>query len=77
MHQTQKGKQWYFGMKARIGVDAKTKRDPRGGGHASERSRQHDAAAVVARARDASMGPPGVSRADAGHPGRALQAHVI
>jgi IS5 family transposase len=25
MHQTQKGNQWYFGMKAHIGVDAKTK----------------------------------------------------
>ena len=22
MHQTRKGKQWYFGMKAHIGVDA-------------------------------------------------------
>ncbi len=25
MHQTRKGKQWYFGMKAHIGVDAETK----------------------------------------------------
>ena len=25
MHQTKKGKQWYFGMKAHIGVDAKSK----------------------------------------------------
>src|SRR6476646_4723017 len=25
MHQTQKGKQWYFGMKAHVGVDSKTK----------------------------------------------------
>jgi transposase, IS5 family len=25
MHQTRKGQQWYFGMKARIGVDSKTK----------------------------------------------------
>ena len=25
MHQTAKGKQWYFGMKAHIGVDSKTK----------------------------------------------------
>jgi transposase, IS5 family len=25
MHQTRKGKQWYFGMKAHIGVDSKTK----------------------------------------------------
>jgi len=23
MHQTQKGKQWFFGLKAHIGVDAK------------------------------------------------------
>ena len=25
MHQTKKGKQWYFGMKAQVGVDSKTK----------------------------------------------------
>jgi transposase, IS5 family len=25
MHQTSKGKQWYFGMKAHVGVDSKTK----------------------------------------------------
>ena len=25
MHQTAKGKQWYFGMKAHVGVDSKTK----------------------------------------------------
>ncbi len=25
MHQTRKGNQWYFGMKAHIGVDSKTK----------------------------------------------------
>lgn len=25
MHQTAKGKQWYFGMKAHLGVDSKTK----------------------------------------------------
>src|SRR5262249_24720062 len=25
MHQTAKGKQWYFGMKAHIGIDSKTK----------------------------------------------------
>ncbi len=25
MHQTRKGAQWYFGMKAHIGVDSKTK----------------------------------------------------
>lgn len=25
MHQTRKGKQWYFGMKAHVGVDSKTK----------------------------------------------------
>ena len=26
MHQTRKGKQWYYGMKAHVGVDSKTKR---------------------------------------------------
>src|SRR5215469_5465481 len=25
MHQTKKGKNWYFGMKAHVGVDSKTK----------------------------------------------------
>jgi IS5 family transposase len=25
MHQTSKGKQWYFGMKAHVGVDSRTK----------------------------------------------------
>src|SRR5207244_9510994 len=25
MHQTKKGKQWYFGMKAHVGVDSNTK----------------------------------------------------
>ena len=25
MHQTRKGNQWYFGMKAHVGVDSKTK----------------------------------------------------
>ena len=25
MHQTRKGKNWYFGMKAHVGVDSKTK----------------------------------------------------
>ena len=25
MHQTRKGKQWYFGMKAHVGVDSKSK----------------------------------------------------
>jgi IS5 family transposase len=25
MHQTKKGKQWYFGIKAHVGVDSKTK----------------------------------------------------
>jgi transposase, IS5 family len=25
MHQTKKGNQWYFGMKAHVGVDSRTK----------------------------------------------------
>jgi IS5 family transposase len=25
MHQTKKGNQWYFGMKAHLGVDSRTK----------------------------------------------------
>ena len=32
MHQTKKGNQWYFGMKAHVGVDSRTKAHSRGGG---------------------------------------------
>jgi IS5 family transposase len=32
MHQARKGQQWYFGMKAHIGVDSQTRVNPRGGG---------------------------------------------
>ena len=32
MHQAKKGKNWYFGMKAHVGVDSKTKHHSHGGG---------------------------------------------
>ena len=34
--QTKKGNQWYFGMKAHLGVDSRTKTDPFGGGHCGQ-----------------------------------------
>ena len=38
MHQTKKGKQWYFGMKAHVGVDSKHFEDhPHGGGDGGQR----------------------------------------
>ena len=42
MHQTRKGNQWYFGMKAHIGVDSKTKLT-------------HSVAATPANAHDSTM----------------------
>ena len=44
MHQTKKGKQWYFGMKAHVGVDSKTKLI-------------HSAVATAANVADASVLP--------------------
>ena len=56
MHQTRKGNQWYFGMKAHFGVDSRSKLDPRGGGDAGQCRRQHGTARAVARARDPGVG---------------------
>ena len=66
MHQTRKGKQWYFGMKAHVGVDSKTKLI-------------HTAVVTPANVADATvlpellhgeetqgLGRPGVSRAERG-----------
>ena len=36
MHQTKKGNQWYFGMKAHIGVDSQTKPDSFRSDHGGE-----------------------------------------
>jgi IS5 family transposase len=56
MHQTKKGNQWYFGMKAHFGVDSRTKLIHAGSGDAGQCCRQHGIARAVARARDPSMG---------------------
>jgi IS5 family transposase len=46
MHQTKKGNQWYFGMKAHFDGS------PRGGRNPGQRRRHHGAARIVARQRD-------------------------
>ena len=56
MHQTKKGNQWYFGMKAHVGVDSRTQADPRRSGDAGQCRRQHRAARIVARQRDPGVG---------------------
>ncbi|STT03111.1 IS5 transposase [Klebsiella pneumoniae] len=38
MHQTKKGNQWHFGMKAHIGVDAKSGPDPQPSHHRGQRA---------------------------------------
>jgi transposase, IS5 family len=61
MHQTKKGNQWYFGMKAHIGIDSRTKLI-----HAAVATGQcrgqHGAARFVARERNPRVGRPGLSR---------------
>ena len=49
MHQTKKGKDWHFGMKAHVGTDqARHRAQP--DDHRSERARQHADGAAAARA---------------------------
>ena len=69
MHQVRKGNQWYFGMKAHVGVDAETKLI-------------HSVAATAANVSDCRMLPallhgeeeavchPGVGRSGLSEPGR-------
>jgi IS5 family transposase len=52
MHQTKKGNQWYFGLKAHIGAD-RTARWSHRGRHRRERGRHHPDRATAARQRDA------------------------
>ena len=56
MHQTRKGKQWYFGMKAHVGVDSKTKLIHTRAGDASQRGGCDRVAGTVARRGDAGVG---------------------
>ena len=66
MHQTKKGNQWYFGMKAHVGVDSKTKLIHTAVADASQRGRCGDVAGLAAWRRDARCGATGVSRAERG-----------
>jgi len=52
MKQTMKGRQWYFGMKAHVGVDSKTKLIHSAAANTCQRARLGDAAQFVARQRD-------------------------
>jgi transposase, IS5 family len=49
MHQTKKGNQWYFGMKAHFGVVSQVQAHPLGRGHPRQRARQPGAARAAAR----------------------------
>ena len=66
MHQTKKGKQWYFGMKAHVGVDSKTKLIHTAVVTAANVADADGVAGVAARGRDAGVGRSGVSRAERG-----------
>jgi hypothetical protein len=60
MHQTKKGNQWYFGMKAHLGIDSRTKLI-----HAAVATPcrgQHGAARFVARERNPRVGRPRLIR---------------
>jgi hypothetical protein len=56
MHQTKKGIQWYFGVRAHLGVDSRLKADPCGGGDAGQCCRQASAVRSVARQGDPRLG---------------------
>jgi len=66
MHQTKKGNQWYFGMKAQVGVDSKTKLIHSELVDTGQCGRRHRAGRVATRRRDAGVGRPSVSRPDRG-----------
>ena len=66
MHQTKKGKEWYFGMKAHVGVDSKTKLIHSAVATAANVADCDRAAGTAARRRDEGLGRSGVSRADGG-----------
>ncbi len=61
MHQTKKGKQWYFGMKAHVGVDSKTKLIHSALVKSANVADAQRAARVVARGREAGVGRSGIS----------------
>ncbi len=52
MHQTKKGQQWYFGMKAHVGTDLETGVVHKPGDHAGQRGRRHAGGWLAARRGD-------------------------
>ena len=72
MHQTKKGQQWYFGLKAHIGVDSKEGTVHFGGDLGGQRIGRAYAARPAARRRTQGMGRRRLSGTDEGDPaGRA------
>ena len=62
MHQTKKGNQWYFGMKAHVGIDSKSKIIHAVAATAANIARQPGAGRSAAWRGDARVGRPGLSR---------------
>src|ERR1700756_2521719 len=73
MHQTKKGNQWYFGMKAHLGVDSRTKLI-----HAAVATPANVADSTVLRdiawQRDPRVGRSGLPRPAGGNPGACAEA---
>jgi IS5 family transposase len=67
MHQTKKGNQWYFGMKAHFGVDSRSKLIHSVAATPANVAQQ-GAARTAARQRDPRVGRPGLSRPARGDP---------
>jgi IS5 family transposase len=65
MHQTKKGKQWYFGSEGAHRRRQQDQGHSRRGGHCGQRRRLHDPARSAARGGDARMGRSGLQGADA------------
>ena len=68
MHQTKIGQQWYFGRKAHIGADSKTKLIHAAGGDGGERPRHGVLEVRIARRSDTGLGRSDVSGENGCHP---------
>jgi IS5 family transposase len=68
MKQTRKGNQWYFGMKAHIGVASQDQAHSLRGGHACQRARQPGTGAPAARGGNTGLGRQCLRRANPGDP---------
>lgn len=68
MHQTKKGKHWYFGMKAHVGGGQQDQDHPYGGGDGGQRFRWGGVARSVAWRRNAGVGRRRLSRTNRGDP---------